>query len=66
MEAAKKDACLKAIEELHKLGALSDCLLPKQDDANPEEHVSESFDSDVYEGLASDAVFIILSFFGIG
>ncbi|KAL2338481.1 hypothetical protein Fmac_012927 [Flemingia macrophylla] len=40
MEASKRDACLKAIEELYKLGALNDCLLPKQDDAEPEERVS--------------------------
>ncbi|GAV83950.1 dsrm domain-containing protein/DEAD domain-containing protein/Helicase_C domain-containing protein/Ribonuclease_3 domain-containing protein/PAZ domain-containing protein/dsRNA_bind domain-containing protein [Cephalotus follicularis] len=36
MEAAKKDACLKAIEELHKLGALNDYLLPQKDDGNEE------------------------------
>ncbi|KAF7839620.1 dicer-like protein 4 isoform X3 [Senna tora] len=47
MDAAKKDACLKAVEELHKLGALNDCLLPKHDD--PQEQVPDSFDSDVYE-----------------
>ncbi|XP_054806590.1 dicer-like protein 4 isoform X2 [Prosopis cineraria] len=48
MEAAKKAACLQAVEELHKLGALSDCLLPRQDEANPEE-VSDSSDSDENE-----------------
>lgn len=52
MEASKRDACLKAIEELHKLGALSDCLLPKQDDAEPEEQVSGSSE-DEYEGQTS-------------
>ncbi|KAM7472961.1 hypothetical protein LguiA_011144 [Lonicera macranthoides] len=31
MESAKKDACLKACEELHKLGALTDHLLPDGD-----------------------------------
>ncbi|KAM5548130.1 dicer-like protein 4 [Rosa sericea] len=46
MEDAKKDACLKAIEELHKLGALSDFLLPQQDDANVEESMLDSFDYD--------------------
>ncbi|CAI0395038.1 unnamed protein product [Linum tenue] len=30
MEAAKKDACLKAIEQLHKLGALNNFLLPER------------------------------------
>ncbi|XVF48473.1 hypothetical protein PTKIN_Ptkin03bG0193100 [Pterospermum kingtungense] len=37
MEAAKKDACLKAVEELHKLGALSDHLLPLQNSVPEEE-----------------------------
>ncbi|KAJ7979648.1 Dicer-like protein [Quillaja saponaria] len=45
MEAAKKDACLKAIEELHKIGALNDYLLPEQGDANAEELITESSDS---------------------
>ncbi|XP_052198876.1 dicer-like protein 4 isoform X2 [Diospyros lotus] len=44
-EAAKKDACLKACKELHKLGALSEFLLPGQDDAN-EELVQDFSDSD--------------------
>lgn len=38
MEAAKKDACLKAVEELHKLGALSDHLLPLKNTV-PEEEI---------------------------
>ncbi|TKY54740.1 Dicer protein 4 [Spatholobus suberectus] len=46
MEASKRDACLKAIEELYKLGALNDCLLPKQDGAEQEEQVSVSSDED--------------------
>ncbi|KAI4335598.1 hypothetical protein L6164_014232 [Bauhinia variegata] len=46
IDAAKKDACLKAIEELHKLGALNDYLLPKQDDTNLEEHDLVFSDSD--------------------
>lgn len=50
MEDAKKDACLKAIEELHKLGALNDYLLPQQDNANVEELVLDSSDSDSIEG----------------
>lgn len=32
LEAAKQDACLKAIESLHKMGALNDYLLPGVDD----------------------------------
>lgn len=37
MEAAKRDASLKAIEELHRLGALNDFLLcPKDDDYQEE------------------------------
>nr|XP_024928613.2 dicer-like protein 4 [Ziziphus jujuba var. spinosa] len=39
MDAAKKDACLKAIEELHKLGALNDYLLPGKENATLEEPV---------------------------
>lgn len=61
IDAAKKAACLKAVEELHKLGALSDCLLPKQDDTNPEE-LSDSLDSDEKEGPALVAFFSVLSF----
>ncbi|RDY03580.1 Dicer-like protein 4, partial [Mucuna pruriens] len=53
MEASKRDACLKAIEELYKLGALSDCLLPKQVDAEPEEQVSGSYDEDECEDVIS-------------
>ncbi|KAK7388536.1 hypothetical protein VNO78_23354 [Psophocarpus tetragonolobus] len=53
MEASKRDACLKAIEELYKLGALSDCLLPKQDDAEPERQVSGSSDEDECEDAIS-------------
>ncbi|KAL6221580.1 hypothetical protein ACLB2K_004976 [Fragaria x ananassa] len=49
MEDAKRDACLKAIEELHKLGALSDYLLPLQDNANVEELLQDSSDSDSLE-----------------
>lgn len=50
MEYAKKDACLKAIEELHKLGALSDYLLPQQSNPNVEELMLDSSDSDSTEG----------------
>lgn len=50
MEAAKKDACLKAIEELHKLGVLTDYLLPKQDDTNDDGPLPDSSDSDSCEG----------------
>ncbi|XP_047327310.1 dicer-like protein 4 isoform X2 [Impatiens glandulifera] len=35
-EEAKKDACLKACKELHELGALTDYLLPEQEDENDE------------------------------
>ncbi|XP_027192482.1 dicer-like protein 4 isoform X3 [Cicer arietinum] len=48
MEASKRDACLKAIEELYKIGALNDCLLPKQNDAEPEK-VLDSSNSDECE-----------------
>ncbi|XP_062078299.1 dicer-like protein 4 isoform X2 [Humulus lupulus] len=48
-EAAKKDACLKAIEELHKMGAISDFLLPMQENVNLEEPLLDSSDSDSSE-----------------
>uniref|UniRef100_A0A5B7C289 Putative dicer-like protein 4 isoform X2 n=1 Tax=Davidia involucrata TaxID=16924 RepID=A0A5B7C289_DAVIN len=44
-DTAKKDACLKACKELHELGALTDYLLPDQDDGN-EGSVLDSSDSD--------------------
>ncbi|WJX95975.1 endoribonuclease Dicer [Trifolium repens] len=47
-EAAKRDACLKAIEELYKLGALNDCLLPGQNDTKTEKVLGSS-DSDECE-----------------
>lgn len=49
MEAAKKDACLKAIQDLHELGALNDYLLPDQGNAH-EELMLVSSDSDSCEG----------------
>lgn len=45
-EAAKKDACLIAIEELHKLGALSDYLLPEHDDSSEDTLVVDSDSED--------------------
>ncbi|XP_050382683.1 dicer-like protein 4 isoform X2 [Argentina anserina] len=50
MEDAKRNACLKAIEELHKLGALSDYLLPLQDNADVEECLLDSSDSETTDG----------------
>ncbi|KAF9680685.1 hypothetical protein SADUNF_Sadunf06G0147300 [Salix dunnii] len=44
IEVAKKDACLKAIEQLHKLGALSEFLLPQQEDTNELELASSDVD----------------------
>ncbi|GFP97060.1 dicer-like protein 4 [Phtheirospermum japonicum] len=44
-EAAKKDACLKACKALHEIGALTDNLLPEQDDKY-EESAPDSYDSD--------------------
>lgn len=51
-EAAKKDACLLAIEQLHKLGALSNFLLPHQEDAD-EESALPSSDYDNFEDEGS-------------
>ncbi|KAF4352221.1 hypothetical protein F8388_003618, partial [Cannabis sativa] len=45
-EAAKKDACLKAVEELHKMGVINDYLLPMQKNAILEESLLDSSDSD--------------------
>ena len=49
MESAKKDACLKACEELHKLGALTDHLLP-DGDIRIEGFVDASSDLDSCDG----------------
>ncbi|WCJ29844.1 dicer-like 4 [Euphorbia peplus] len=48
LEAAKKDACLKAIEQLHKAGGLSNFLLPTKEDVD-EELVSDPCDSEESE-----------------
>nr|AIE15766.1 Dicer-like protein 4a [Salvia miltiorrhiza] len=45
-EAAKKDACLRACKALHEIGALTDYLLPEQDDKH-EELTQDLSDSDV-------------------
>lgn len=44
-DAAKKDACLRACKALHEIGALTDYLLPDQDD-NHEELTQVLLDSD--------------------
>lgn len=49
IEAARKEACLKACIELHKLGALNDYLLPGQEDENKNELVIATSDSDSYQ-----------------
>lgn len=49
-EAAKKDACLKAVEELHKQGSLNDYLLPGKENPNLEGPVFDSSDSDSCKG----------------
>ncbi|PWA74613.1 dicer-like 4 [Artemisia annua] len=48
MEAAKKDACLKACQKLHELGALTDYLLPDDevDDENQDSSDSDSEDEE--------------------
>lgn len=50
MEAAKQDACLKAIERLHKMGALNDYLLPGPDDEDVDGMGLDSSDSDSCTG----------------
>ncbi|GER33663.1 dicer-like protein 4 [Striga asiatica] len=44
-EAAKKDACLKACKALHEIGALTDYLLPEQDEKY-EEQTLDPYDPD--------------------
>lgn len=56
MEASKRDACLKAIEELYKLGALNDFLLPNQDGSKPEEQVLSPSNSDQCKGQTLTAL----------
>ncbi|KAK4391355.1 Dicer-like protein 4 [Sesamum angolense] len=53
-EAARKDACLKACKALHEVGALTDYLLPEQDDKYDEstEELSDSDGSDEEESRA--------------
>jgi endoribonuclease Dicer len=50
LDAARKDACLTAIETLHKMGALNDYLLAGQDDADVDGLGLDSADSDSCEG----------------
>ncbi|XP_010495321.1 PREDICTED: dicer-like protein 4 [Camelina sativa] len=49
-EAAKKDACLKAVYELHNLGVLNDFLLPDSKDEIEDELSDDEFDFDNVEG----------------
>lgn len=46
IEAAKKDACLRACKSLHELGALTDYLLPDQADEDLIHVFSDSESSD--------------------
>lgn len=48
-EAAKKDACLRACEALHEIGALTDYLLPEQEDKH-DESTQDLYDSDGSNG----------------
>nr|WOD55120.1 DICER-like protein 4 [Abelmoschus esculentus] len=56
VDAAKKDACLNAIEELHKVGALTDHLLPSQNSVLEEEAslVDSDFGSSEDEDLCGE------------
>lgn len=49
IEDAKRDACLKACKVLHEIGALTDYLLPEQDDYN-EESLQDLSDSESCDG----------------
>ncbi|ESQ42054.1 hypothetical protein EUTSA_v100124260mg, partial [Eutrema salsugineum] len=50
IEAAKKNACLKAVYKLHNLGVLNDFLLPDSKDEIEDELSDEEFDFDKVEG----------------
>ncbi|XP_057537099.1 dicer-like protein 4 isoform X3 [Amaranthus tricolor] len=50
IEAAKKDACLRACKELHQVGALTDYLLPEQDDTLEE----DDLDLRNYDGIEDE------------
>lgn len=50
IEAAKKNACLKAVNELHNLGVLNDFLLPDSKDEIEDELSDDEFDFDNAEG----------------
>lgn len=50
IEAAKKNACLKAVNELHSLGVLNDFLLPDSKDEIEGELSDDEFDFDNAEG----------------
>lgn len=62
-EAAKKDACLKAIEELHKLGVFNDYLLPMQDKSYLEGPMLNSSDSDNHGGLVTTTIYTFFLLF---
>lgn len=49
-EAAKKNACLKAVYTLHNLGVLNDFLLQDSKDEIEDELSDEEFDFDKVEG----------------
>lgn len=55
-ELAKKDACLKACQELHKVGALTDYLLPEQEE-KLEELPEDLSDPDGSNGQWTPSIF---------
>ncbi|XP_013667310.2 dicer-like protein 4 isoform X1 [Brassica napus] len=52
IEAAKKNACLKAVYKLHSLGVLNNFLLPDSNEETEDELSDEEFDFDKVEGEA--------------
>lgn len=50
IEAAKRNACLKAVYKLHSLGVLNNFLLPDSNEETEDELSDEEFDFDKVEG----------------
>ncbi|XP_023636190.1 dicer-like protein 4 isoform X3 [Capsella rubella] len=59
-EAAKKDACLKAVYELHNLGVLNDFLLPDSKDEIEDEFSDDDFDFNNVEGCSRGELYEML------
>lgn len=61
-DTAKRDACLKACKALHEAGALTDYLLPEQEDIS-EDSIQDFSDSDSCDGYGHPYTCILQSLF---